>query len=110
MATNPLIPGTPQTSDTPEFVANLGQDQITAGSVLHFSLVVEDDLGNSSQPALLDVTVQALPIASLAGTPATISAGTASITLEGKNSTPAGHLKQYKWELVSITPPTAPVG
>jgi hypothetical protein len=108
MATNPLIPGTPQTSATPEFVANIGQDQVTAGAVLRFSLVVEDDLGNSSQPAFLDVTVQALPVADLTGTPTVIPAGAATITLEGKASTPAGHLKQYKWELVSVTQAPTP--
>jgi hypothetical protein len=105
MASTPLIPGTPLTTTTPTLTANLGAAKLTAGEVLHFSLVVQDDLGNSSQPALLDVTVQALPVASLQGTPIVISLANPTITLEGNASTPAAHLKQYTWELVSTSPP-----
>jgi len=105
MSTSPLIPGTALTTTDPDLVAGLTADQLVPGSVLHFSLVVQDDLGNNSQPALLDVAVQALPIASLEGTPTVISAGNPTITLVGKGSSPADHLKQFTWELVSVTPP-----
>jgi hypothetical protein len=105
MASTTLVPGTPQTTTDPTLSADLGQDSLQPGSVLHFSLVVVDDLGNTSQPALLDVTVQALPVASLAGTPTVISIASETITLEGTASTPAANIKQYTWQLVSITPP-----
>jgi hypothetical protein len=105
MAT-PLVPGTPQTTTDSTFSADLSQDQLAPGSILHFSLVVEDDLGNSSQPALLDVIIQALPIASLEGTPTVISIANPNINLVGKTSSPAANLKQFTWELVSVTPPT----
>ena len=75
-----------------------------AGQTLRFALTVIDDLGNASQPAFVDVSVQAAPVAVLGG-PKTVSAGQ-PITLVGGDSTPPGHIKTYRWELVSkpVTP------
>ncbi|HEX4030669.1 MAG TPA: hypothetical protein VHX20_09925 [Terracidiphilus sp.] len=105
MATTPLIPGTPLTTTVPTLTADLSAAKLVAGAILHFSLVVQDDLGNSSQPALLDVTVQALPVASLGGTATVVSLANPTLSLIGKDSTPSGNLKEFTWELVSVTEP-----
>jgi len=74
------------------------------GQTLRFALTVIDDLGNTSQTAFVDVAVQAAPVAVVSG-PKTVTAGQ-TITLTGGDSTPAGHIKTYRWELVSkpVTP------
>lgn len=100
-----LVTGTPQDTADATAVVTLSPEP-APGTVLRFSLVVEDDLGNNSQPAFVDVTVQALPVAVIRAAP-TVSANT-NISLDGSGSGPAGHLKAYKWELVSETPPPNP--
>lgn len=97
-----LTAGTPQTTTDATAVVTLAAAP-AAGTSLRFSLVVTDDLGNQSQPAFIDVAVQALPVAVLKPVK-TVSAG-AAITLDGTGSTPAANIKSYQWELV---PPAAP--
>jgi hypothetical protein len=104
MATTPLLLNTPITTTVPTLTADLSSDKLTAGATLQFSLVVQDNLGNNSQPALLTVTVQAAPVASLAGTPLVVSLSSPTVTLVGKASTPAANLVKYTWELASVTP------
>ena len=97
-----LVTGTSQDTADATAVVTLSPEP-APGTVLRFSLVVQDDLGNSSQPAFVDVTVQALPVAVITTAP-TISVNS-NITLNGAGSAPSGHIKTYKWELVSETPP-----
>ena len=98
--------GAAQTTTDPTVVVTVTPAP-AAGQVLRFSLVVIDDLGNSSQPAFVNVTVQALPVAVLAGPP-TVSAG-ATIALVGSDSTPTGHIKTYQWQLVPVRPVPSPI-
>ena len=69
-----------------------------AGQTLKFGLTVIDDLGNASPQSTVVVAVQALPGVKLAG-PAVVSAGS-TITLTA-NASPAGHIKTYRWQLLS---------
>jgi hypothetical protein len=72
-----------------------------AGTSLRFSLTVTDDLGNTSQPSFVIVTVQALPVAVVTG-PKAVPAGQ-TINLVGTASTPTGHITKYTWQLVPVT-------
>ena len=85
--------------DTPDPLAVVTLDPpLTAGKTVRFWLVVVDDLGNESQPAFVDVEVRDLPKAVITGPP--VVALGATIQLVGKESTPAGHIKAYRWQLV----------
>ena len=64
-----------------------------------FSLVVTDNLGVKSQPAYATVTIQSPPVAVLAASPATVTAG-GKITLSGAGSTTSGSLASYTFSLV----------
>lgn len=97
-----LVAGTPQDTTDATAVVTPSPEPVP-GTVLRFSLIVQDDLGNSSMPAFIDVTVQESPIAVITSAP-TVSSNT-NIILNGAASGPAGHLKNYKWELVSQNPP-----
>ena len=97
--------GAAQTTTDPTAVVTVNPAP-TAGQTLRLSLVVIDDLGNTSQPAFVNVTVQALPVAVLTG-PTAFSAG-ATIALVGSASTPAGHIKTYQWQLTPLLTP-API-
>lgn len=92
-----LSSGTPQTTTDATAVVTLGAPP-AAGTILRFSLVVTDDLGNKSAAAFIDVAVQAVPVAVLKPV-ATISAGS-SFTLDGTGSTPPANIKSYEWELL----------
>jgi hypothetical protein len=72
-----------------------------AGASLRFSLTVTDDLGNTSQPSFVVVTVQALPQAVITG-PKVVPVGQ-PIPLVGSASTPTGHITKYTWQLVPAT-------
>lgn len=69
-----------------------------AGQTLKFGLTVIDDLGNASSQATVVVAVQALPTVKLVG-PSAVSAGS-TINLKAEAS-PAGHIKTYRWQLLS---------
>lgn len=86
-------------ADTPDPIAVVTLDPAPPpGKTMRFSLVVVDDLGNESQPAFVDVEVRELPKAVITG-PQAVALG-AVIQLVGKDSTPAGHIKTYRWQLM----------
>lgn len=74
----------------------------TTGTEYTFQLVVIDDAGVESLPVTAVVEVRDLPVAKIAA-PKVAAAGK-PITLEGTGSGPAGHIKMYRWTLVSATP------
>ncbi len=79
---------------------------VAAGSTVRFSLVVVDDLGNVSPASFVDVEIRDLPTAVVTG-PAAISVG-GTVALSAKDSTPAGHIQTYRWQLVGVTPAPTP--
>jgi hypothetical protein len=77
----------------------------TSGTVT-FQLVVYDDFNTPSAPVTATVTIQAVPTAVLAATPAIVGPG-GTITLSGAGSTTTGSISKYAYSLVS--PPDPPV-
>jgi hypothetical protein len=101
-----LTPGATVSTKDASAVVTLGSPAV-AGSNLRFSLVVVDNYGNTSQPAFVDIAVQALPVAVIRTGATNVSPGT-NISLDGSLSTPPGTLTTYRWTLVSVTAPDAP--
>jgi hypothetical protein len=62
--------------------------------VVNFSLVVTDNLGQTSTAAVAQVTIQGTPTAVLTATPSSVAPG-GTITLDGSKSTSAGSIASY---------------
>jgi hypothetical protein len=71
-----------------------------------FSLVATDNLGAESQPAYVQVNIQAPPVAKLAATPATVAEG-GTIELSGAGSTSSGSIASYRFSLVQAAVPAS---
>lgn len=69
-----------------------------AGQTLRFALTVTDNNGLTSQQAVVDVPIVALPVAIIAP-PKAVAVGQ-PIVLDGSASTPKGQITSYKWQLV----------
>jgi hypothetical protein len=90
-----LSPSSPTVTTTVPNVSVTVPNQ--SGSV-SFSLVVTDNLGNESSPAILTVNIQSPPVAVLTG-PESTAAG-AVIELSGSRSAPSGSIASYKFSLL----------
>ncbi len=97
--------GAAVTNTSPTVSVTVGGTPPSVGSVLTFSLLVVDDLGNKSTPATCTVTVRGVPAATLTGPPA-VAANT-PITLVG-TGTPqgGGKIVSFVWQLTSVSKPS----
>jgi hypothetical protein len=86
--TTPITPGQSITPNPPT-TSTLAVTVANTIGVLKFQLVVTDNLGQQSAPAVAQVTVQGPPIAVINATPPTVAEGGA-ITLDGSQSTSSG--------------------
>jgi hypothetical protein len=90
----------PVDTTTPSVEVNI--PNLAPGTVCTFHLVVIDELGQESAPVQATVEIQGLPVAKVTA-PKTAAAGK-TFTLDGKDSTPQGQIKSYRWTLLSATP------
>jgi hypothetical protein len=97
-----LTPTSPSTTTTAP-TSGVAVTVPNQSGTVTFSLVVTDNLGEASQPATVNVSIQGPPIAVLTATPTTIATG-GTIELSGSGSTTSGSIASYKFSLV---PPPA---
>ncbi len=98
--TTPITSGQSITPNPPT-TSTLAVSVPNGVGVLTFQLVVTDNLGQQSAPAVATVTVQGPPIAVLAATPSQVAQGGA-ITLDGSKSTSTGTIASYSFTLEAL--------
>ena len=98
-----FVLGQPVTTTDPRVEVTLSQAAALGAGRHRFQLVVVDDSGNASEPAMVDVIVidNKKPTAVIEA-PASVPFGT-SFSLSGTKSfdLPPGKIVEYRWTLVS---------
>lgn len=98
-----FVPGVPVQTDVPDIDVSVSPAAPLGVGRHRFQLVVTDDSGNDSEPAVFEVVVRdtTRPTAVIDG-PQTVDAGR-SFRLSGRRSTDVapGRIVKYQWTLIS---------
>lgn len=95
-------PGEPITTEEPVVTVEVSEDSPLSVGAHVFQLIVEDDSGNRSQPAQVQVVVidDQAPTAILRATPQRVPFGS-NLQLDGRQSTDiGGRIVSFEWMLV----------